>query len=429
MLAPMDPQPQDPHLPNSEASADSGKKFKFGCSGCLIVILGIILVGYILAFQSSIPVKMIAGSIEKNTVIDGRKLEIDGVGGSLSRGVKIKKLVIPGEHGDSIITGLKFRYKKPVRWFTRGQVTITEISCKSAEFVVANDFFDSESRDEEPSTDEEWEEEYEITSEDSLVTGDGFFDLKLLRFENARIRTVDRSVDVSIPLIHMKGLRIDRDNFKIDEFNIDSDVLSASLGGPGKAELDGKGVTFDQSLNMTIKPEIHEKVIRDIPLTFQFGMDKGRSATRVSAFGGAFEQADFADGRSRVRLSSLSPNDYLNFEGYIVPDDITMTAVQKGDQVSMEAGSFRIGKTTFTFEAREFEDSAEESMTGKATAGPYQVTAHVRPDKSDKSWPPMIVELSSQPDAPRKEILAQLYHGTDYDSLNGDQKAAIDKIK
>ena len=412
-------------------AAPSSKKLKFGCSGCLMVILGLILLAYFVVFQTSIPLKLVAGSIEKNTIIDGRQLEIRGVGGSLSRGLKIKELVVPGEYGDTTIKNLKVKYKKPVRWFTRGQVTITEISTSSAEFVVANDFFEADEETDEESPEEGLEEADSDTSqEDSSTAGEGFFDLQLLKFENTRIRTVDGSVDVNIPLIHLKGLYIDHDEFKIEEFEIDSNVLSAALAEGRSVEIDGDKFVFDQRIEFVVKPDIHEKVIRDIPVTFEFNKDSGQTTTRITAFDGALEQVDFGARTSFIHLKSFSPENYLLLDEFVMPSQFEMTSRQTEDLVKVEAGSFVLGKTTFQFEAQDIDETDDQAaIEAKASAGPYQVTALVRPDKSEKAWPPILVQLNSTPEAPMREILAQLRHDSDYASLSAEDKLSIDKIK
>ena len=124
--------------------------------------------------------------------------------------MKIREIIIPGENGDSTIKDLRFRYKKPLRMFTRGQFILTEVSTSSAEFIVSNDFFESDEADPE-SDDWELEDEPETDS----MGSEGFFELRLLKLQNTRLRSVDGSIDVNIPLIHMKGLRSEHDNFKI----------------------------------------------------------------------------------------------------------------------------------------------------------------------------------------------------------------------
>ena len=426
MLAAMDPHPH-PQDPNPDPDSNTAeKKGRFGCSGCLVVILGILLITYVLIFQTSIPLKLIAGNIEKNTVIDGRRMEINGVGGSFSRGVRIKKLIIPGEYGDTTITNLKFKYKRPVRWFTRGQVTITEISTNSAEFVVANDFFDSDEEDEAP---EEWEEEHDSHHEENAASGGGFFQLHLLKFQDTRIRSADGSVNIHIPLIHMEGLHIDHDDFKIEKFEIDSNMLSASLADGRTVEIDGETVSFDQRIDILVKPAIHESVIKEIPLSFDFGKDKGRTTSRITALDGAMEQVDFNGERSLVRFNSLSPLEYLKFDDYLIPNHLNLRVDQEGERIKLDAGNFSIGQTAFNFESREFNESEDEAIIGTGNAGPYDITATINPVKSDKAWPPIEVELSSKPEAPKNEILAQLYHGKTYGELSKDEKAVIDSLQ
>jgi len=414
------PQPAETDNPPLETPKKRG-----GCAGCMMILLGILLFGYILIFQTPIPLKLIAGNIEKNTVIDGRRLEIKGVGGSLSRGIKIKRLLVPGEHGDTTITDLKFRYKKPTRWFTRGQFIITEISSGSAEFVVANDFFTT--KEDESASD--GGEPGHTSEQEQVFKEDGFFELQLLHFRNTRIRTADNSVDIRIPEIHLKGLRADSEGMSIEDFKIDSDVLDAELGKGRSVTIDGSKVTFDQRIVFAIKPAIHKSVIRDIPVSFEFSKSKGTAASRITAFDGAMEQVDFGDQHSFVRFERLMPSKYMRFDGLVMPGELNLTARQQGEMVTLEAGSFVIGKTTFSYEAREFHEDADEAIVGTTTAGPLEITASIIPDKSDNAWPPILVELGSKPEAPRNEILAQLYHGKDYASLTEEEKAAVDKLK
>ena len=94
-----------------EGEEKSGCNIRFGCLGCLGTLFCTVLVGYLIIFHSSIPVKWIAGKIADTAEIDGKKVQIVGVGGSLKKGVTIKQLVIPGKEGDSTITGLAFKYK------------------------------------------------------------------------------------------------------------------------------------------------------------------------------------------------------------------------------------------------------------------------------------------------------------------------------
>ena len=141
------------------------------------------------------------------------------------------------------------------------------------------------------------------------------------------------------------------------------------------------------------------------------------------------EQFDFDKKSMLIRITSFSPQDYLNFDGYIVPGTINLVSDRKSKHVKIEAGNFSIGQTLFHFEGGEFLDSEDEVLIGKANSGPYQVTAHLGPNKGDNDWPPFKLKLSSKPEAAKQDILAQLYHGKNYASLTTEEKAAIDKLK
>ena len=404
-----------------------------GCLGCLgisfLVLAILFLVPYLLIFHSPLPVKWLAGEVAENSNLDGSSIDLSGVGGSISKGVTVKEVVVYGAEGDSTIEGFKFHFNGLVDSIRNKRLIIDELSTERAEFVVGAGFFKDMVDDEEEGEDEEKENEgAESGSESEEGSEDFHFELRELRFSNSHFRSPDGELDIKIPLIRLTGLSIVGDEFGLDEFEIDSDHIQVELSDASPETIEGVRVPFTKKISGSVSPGLHPLVKSEIDFSFEFAALDSEASSRIFVFGGAMEQTLLPDGVSRVRFAGLSLGDFFHSEDLVLPEKLTFKALQKGNRVAIDAGEFFLGQTRFETPQQEVnEDDPDAAIIGHADVGEHKVEALIRPEEG-QIWPPFVVELSATSDLKPRELLAQVYFQRALEVLTVEEKARIDAL-
>lgn len=419
---------QPPLYSNANQSNPSGsRKGCLGCVGILLLIPVILFVlPYLVLMHSSLPLKWVAKEVVESADLDGNAIDLKGVGGSISKGVTIKEITVFGDEGDSTIEGFKFQFNGLVDSIRNKRVIIEEISTERAEFIVAPSFFKDMVNEEEDAEPEETTSEPKPESEEKGELE--LFELRELRFENTSFRSVDGEVDVEVPLIRLAGLKVEGDDFELKEVEVISDHVTAELSDANAETIEGQIVPFTKRVSVKLLPTLHPAVKSDLDFSFEFAAINGETSNRMLAFGGALEQTLLPDGVSRVQISNLNIEKYLDCENLVIPQNFSMKAVQEDSIVNLEAGGFNLGETRFQTDSQQVDaDDPEEAIVGRAEVGEYRIEAKVRP-KKDGGWPPISVELVSDPKLESKELLALIYFQRKVSELTPEEKARVDRL-
>jgi len=406
---------------------------KAGCTvaGCLGTAIGVplllILICYLVIFHSSLPLKWVAGALADEIDADGNSVEFKGVGGSLSSGLTAKEIIIHGDTENSTIEGFSFRYNGLWDSVRNEQFIIEELSIQRSDIVVAPDFFESSSDEEEPGeTDETGDDS--SPDEDSDDSKSGRFELRELNFENTRFRTTDGEIDVEIPRFRLAGLKIEGDDFELAELEVISDVLTLELLDAEPDEIAGQRVPFSRKIQGTVLPGIHPAVTAEIGFSVEFAAAGGEPVSRIIAFGGAFEQTALPEGRSLVWFKNLTLGDYFDPQDHLLPERLTATTSEVEGIVTMESGEFYLGKTRFEITRQLIEaDDPASVILGSGQFGDHTFTASLRPEK-ERLWPPLKVKLASEPKLDPPAILARVYFHRPYAELAPEEKSRIDAM-
>ncbi len=412
----------------------SGGTNKKGCLGCVGMLVGVpvvlLLIGYLVLFHTSLPLKWAGGMIEDGMDSDGPSIELRGVGGSISSGLKVKEIIVGGDEGGSVIEGLKIQYTGPFDSYRNRQLILEEVSTERSTFVVGSNFFKDmveEDDEEKKETDKTPDDEPENQSGGE---GEGLklFELRKLNLKDSKFVSSDGELDVDIPLVRLSGLKIEGDEFALEDLEIVSDGISVELHDAEPATIEGQLVPFTRQVKGKILPELHPLVKSEIDFSLEMGSLEGAAASRILVFDGAWYQSVLPGGKSRVEFKDFNLGDFMDVGGLILPEHFTMRAQESDNTVTIGKGEFFLGKTNFQILQQQVDaDDPKAAIRSSAAVGDYQITATVRPAK-EQVWPPVAVELASKPQLKRPELLAQIYFQITYEELEPDQKSRIDDL-
>lgn len=398
-----------------------------GCAlGCLGLIFGIPLVlgiiGYIVVFHSSIPIKWIVDQAQGDMSANGNPVEVKGIKGSLSSGVSINEIIIQSEPHPTVIEGFTFRYNGIIDAIRGNRVIIKRISADQSDIVVGADFFEISKA--AGDTDKSADSASSSTSNDDDIT---LFELREMQFEDTRFRTADGKLDIKIPIVRLAGLRIEGNDFELAELVVESDHLNLELTDALPAEADENAVSFQRKVQGDIQPGIHPLVKKTITFSVELGAVDGKAQNRVRAFDGALEQSSLPGGGSLVRFNNLTLDDFIDSDDYVLPERFSITVREVDDFANLSAGEFFIGETRFDITAQKIDTSNPSSaIVGKGEVQGQNLEVWLRRSKK-RIWPPFAIELKS--DQPQRELLALIYYQKTYDELSVEQKANVDDLK
>lgn len=413
---------QPPRPPVSQRGCRPG-----GCIlGCFGVVVGVplllALIGYVVIFHTSLPLKYVANSLNTSQ----SEITLRGVSGSISRGFKVQEVVIDGdsEKPDSTIKGLTFRYLGFWDAMFDHRFVIEEISADSSEFVVSPEFFDLSTANDDA--------EEPITSSSTSSGGVqieemGLFELRNLDLRDTRIRTADGEFDVRIPTIRLSGLRIEGDDFELAELEVESDVLTMELEDATPERIDNQFVPFSRKIRGAVNPGLHGAIRRPFDFSIEFASVGSLTKTRIRAFDGAFEHVDLPDGGTRLTFSEFSVADYFDLGSKPAVERLSIvfrSSAEESTELKAESGEFHLGATRFEVPAQAIDRSnALAWLEAHGHVAGAKIDAVLR--NHEKAWVPAI-ELRSDPEMTIHEILARVYFEASYEELAADQKEKVD---
>ncbi|MEM7783888.1 MAG: hypothetical protein AAF623_11090 [Planctomycetota bacterium] len=296
-------------------------------------------------------------------------------------------------------------------------------SKKNSTLIVDNDFLDflddlfSEGPDLNPRIEDESEE----------VDVDFRFELKELNFANTNFHSLDRSVDINIPLVRLAGLKISGEEFDLGEFEIRSDFLDVVLEESESVQMDGLTLPFKKKIVGKVMPEIHQSVRKEIDFVGEFGALESRVVLRWRLFNDSVELTSIPKRGTVGRIENLTLGDYFEIGSSMTPEKLTLTFETDEDKkTQVQPGEFFLGKTRFEISEQEF-DSREDAAGIKAVANlsGQTIEATLRSAKN-KLW--SRVELKLHEDVDVGEIISRIYYQTKYEDLDETQTSRIDGL-
>ena len=309
------------------SNSNPSKNRALGCGlGCMVVFFAVFLGGYLTIFHSSLPVRFITSKIVEVAQAAGVALEIDGVSGSLSKGISIENMVIPGTTGTSTISALTFHHNGITKW-GKGEVVIKELSTESADFVVSEEFFNmADNTNLTATSSADMPSNVTVNTTTTDMPFYGVFELRKLKLANTRFRTADGQIDLNIPLIHLSGLKITDKSFELDELEVESDLLELKLVKASPQQVDGQMLDFKKRIEGVVREGAHKSVTAPIVFSVDMTADGWEMTSRTVAFDGAMEQILMPDGQSIVHFRNLTLSDYVETPGRLLPEQMRFTA-------------------------------------------------------------------------------------------------------
>lgn len=395
-----------------------------GCIlGCFGVVVGVplilTLIGYIVAFHTSAPLKMMAGVLNESG-----QIELRGVGGSVSSGFTIEEAIFYGDDGnESKIEGLKLKYSGLFRSLRNQEFVIEELSAERSEFIVDDDWFDFSTENEDPPS---------SSSSGSAAAGDSVdfrLELQKLDIRETRIRTADSSIDVNIPEISLSGLVLENENFELEDFLIDSDHLKISLEDAAPARVEGQFLPFTRKIVGSVQPGIHDLVVSEIDFTVELEALGSSSKSRSIAFDGACKQVDLPNGDRLTEIVDFDTEKYFDAKGNLAMKQLNLVARELGDGsnlVLIEGGGFWLGATEFGIAETEIDTKDATAMVeARAQIGDTEIVA-TWPNEAPP-WNQQI-KLSSTPEMTTHDLLALVYYHRAYEELGVEEKERVDTL-
>ncbi|MEO1131917.1 MAG: hypothetical protein AAFX40_04335 [Cyanobacteria bacterium J06639_1] len=455
-----------------------------GCwLGCLTLLVGfpaVVIIGsYVILAHTAVPLKLMAMALKSSEAglgIEG--IEIDGIRGSISRGFRIRSIVIPGREDaeETRLEDLRFQYNGVSDVFRNRRFIISELSVQSAYIELDSSIFDDTDSAIDPLTEESETSEAtpspapETTPEASSETGSRedeeaeeleiTFELRSLELQNVRVRTSDRTFELAIPQFQLAGLLVENgafvlqsldardlslrrdaidlaldipeialkdaflsnDRFDIAEFAIASNLIDAELQAIAPEEIDGQMIPYSQRLQLNIAPAIHPRVVQAFDFNIDFAPIGDRVISRFSGFNNAFEQVHFPDRTSRAMVTSFRPRDYFQIESDLVPERCSLVTRREADapaDVAETVGECVLGATQFDFPAPDAEWDAIARTTD------LQISARWLDENNQFS---RFGAFTSDPPLSQPEIVARIYFQTPLDRLDASQRSRVEAI-
>lgn len=192
------------------------------------------------------------------------------------------------------------------------------------------------------------------------------------------------------------------------------------------AEIDGQKLPFKRQIIGAILPDFHPRVASPIDFRVELAAVKGETKSRITAFGGAYEQVLLPSGDSRVAIKSLNLGDFIDASGEIIPERLSLAARQTDKVVSISSGEFFLGETRFGIAEQKVDaDDDDSAVLGKAEVADHGIIARLRPDR-EQIWPPFTIDFEAEPALDTPQLLALIYFQRPYDKLKPEEKSRID---
>lgn len=395
---------------------NAATKKSMGCGGCLLYLLGGILLtialvvggGYYTLMHTSYPLRKIAGVIEK-TAPPASPIVIKDISGSFSSGARIKTL--KWENGD--VENLCITYDNLLTSIRSKRFIFREISVTKAHISVFET--ESASKTNEPSvhgttgTPLNWE----LFQIDKLSLADVFLTNQLTGFS------------IAIPKFEWTGFKWEKGKTEFGTIKADTDQFKIETG---KATLPG----FITRLTGTLRPRLHPSILKAFSFDAEIGPLGSNTPCRVTAFDGALTAHINPDGAGTLNIQSLNVASY--FKDLWLQDLNLAVETQKlgaDFPLHIKSGSFNLGKNLFTItpstiQTKEKPQAPFTLIEARAEINGHKIqyTLNIQ-DGSEK----MVHQLKSQPDLKPDELTGLVLFGKSGTDLTAAEKATAKKLQ
>lgn len=405
--------PENPPLQKPDPGAAAKPKSKV--NGCLmafvitvvVTIAVVVFGGYYALFHSSWPLNFAAKMINETG-----QMEVKGLKGSLSTGFAADEFRI-------FETGLTDTYFKNISFKYNGMSDVSsEQRLIVEEFVIGKAFIslpEMNASESDDSFDANLSEFDELESPEELEET-GSFEIKVFRIDEFVIQNPDG--EEKSGSILLSGFKADHNDMAIGELKVTGDYLEMNLENLPETN------QFRQAIRGVLKSAIHQTIRRDINFSLAFGGEGNAKQAAFTMFDGKVKGRQ-NDGTMTTEYLDLTLSNYLDPSFANLPDEVTMKIVtSKDERVSeVSAGSFRIGRTKFTFDTQTIEprDPEKNSLVASAELGGRTVTLRIPEVENNKR---MKYEFSSDGmDLP--DLVAQVLLGKNAAALNDEEKEQV----
>lgn len=389
-----------------------GQKPKTKANGCLmafvitlvVTIAVVVFGGYFAVMHSSWPLKFFAKMINESG-----EAEIKGLEGSLSSGFSADEFRI-FETGltDTYFTNISFKYNG-VSDLSGNQRLIVE------EFVIGKAFISLPEMDEEDSSGDIHfdSSEFEDLQGAEELEETGSFEIKAFRIDEFVIQNPDGEEKSGSVLI--SGFKADHSDLKIGELKVTGDFLEMNL------ETLPETNQFRQAIKGVVKSAIHKTIRKDIDFSLEFGGEGNAKQATFTMFEGKVRGRQNHDS-TELSYDGITLADYVDPSWMAFPDDVTMKTVSSSDEKTVEisAGSLRIGRTKFSFEAQTLEkrNRDKNELVASAEIGDRTIALRI-PDFEDND---RIRYKFSSEGMDQSDIVAQVLFGKAAADLNDQER-------
>jgi hypothetical protein len=391
-------------------------KKSMGCGGCLLYLLGGILLtialvvgaGYYTLMHTAYPLKKVAQVIEQ-TARPESPITIKNISGSFSTGARIKTL--KWENGevenlcityDNLLTSI--RSKRFI--FREISVTKAHISVFEPDSASKTNEFSAQGRSDTPFN-------WNLFQIDKLSLADIFLTNRLTGFS------------IAIPKFEWTGFKWEKGTTEFGTIRADTDQFKIETG---KATLPG----FITRLTGTLRPRLHPSILKEFSFDAEIGPLGSNTPCRVTAFDDAFTATVNPDGTGILKIQSLNIASY--FKDLWLQDVNLDVETQKlgGDfPLHIKSGSFRLGKTLFTvtpttIQTKEKPQVPLTLLDARAEINGTKIQYNlIVKDASEK----IVHQIKSQPELKPDELVALVLFEKSVADLTAAEKATAKKLQ
>lgn len=413
----------DPFIRQQESfDVDSVPKQKSGCgcgtvliafAGCVITIIAAI---WITIMHTSVPLRFVANLIE-----DGSKsssLKLSGLSGSLSSGLSFEKVT----WNDGEITDMRFRYSGLMDVIRRDELIIHEMHIGSATIYKDSAADKTKKTENDSST--------TSSSDTSASTGSSKDSgLKLFQIDRVSLnkiiikdRTTGKTID--IPKIEWTGFRAKKGaEIQFGDLVANSDHLVIKTSNP-------PGPVYQKRFEITLLPKLDDRILKPIKINADLGEKDSQAIYDIKALDETVIMTKDKSGTQQFITKDANFADYFDIP---LPNKVnfhvseTESAIKESTS-SINQGSFLLGNKPFEIQPLTFK-TAEDSDPNHSITAVHRASGMEIRYEVPMNQPTFIANLTSTPAMSPENLLAFIYHDSEFSTLSAPEKEKIRKNK
>lgn len=416
--------------------------------GCLVVLVfivtGLVALVLLTAYMvtgTAVPFRTVAQMIED--AFPGVKIK--GVSGSIKTGPTVESITWGEDPANrSEIAGLRIKYNGYREIRDKKQLVLTDVGVTKARIDLADfEEFMKEVHAESEKTassksSRRSSKSSSSSSSSSPLTEFGLqsFEIKQMLIEDVLITNRKTGLRLSIPKVLWTGFKATPSTIESGDLLVESDRLTMRTTPGQKIPLEGNAATPKRTLAGTVQPLMHPAVLKSISFMveyaflpeqkepwYQLRTADDKVQVEATAGGGHALHVSHLDLGAFLDAAKLYGKDAADF-----PSDLVLEATQSSEDhvTQIVSGSFRLGATTFQIQPGKLPTGEEEGepelvATARTGAGEIRWTLPLA------DWPGQYRPVvTSSPEIPLREILAQIFTGKKYADLTVEEKQSVD---